>query len=74
MIRTTIDKLLYTAKVHTTGGRDGASRSSGGNLDVKLSTPGTACAGTNPEQLFAAGWSACFTLPLGGAEVVMVRP
>jgi lipoyl-dependent peroxiredoxin len=57
---TTVDKLLYTAKVHTTGGRDGASRSSDGNLDVKLSTPGTARAGTNPEQLFAAGWSACF--------------
>jgi Ohr subfamily peroxiredoxin len=57
---TTFDKLLYTAKVHTTGGRDGASRSSDGNLDVKLSTPGTARAGTNPEQLFAAGWSACF--------------
>jgi lipoyl-dependent peroxiredoxin len=56
----TIDKALYTAKVHTTGGRDGASRSSDGNLDVKLSTPGTNRAGTNPEQLFAAGWSACF--------------
>jgi Ohr subfamily peroxiredoxin len=57
---TTVDKLLYTAKVHTTGGRDGASRSSDGNLDVKLATPGTSRAGTNPEQLFAAGWSACF--------------
>jgi Ohr subfamily peroxiredoxin len=56
----TIDKVLYTAKVHTTGGRDGASRSSDGNLDVKLSTPGTNRPGTNPEQLFAAGWSACF--------------
>jgi osmotically inducible protein OsmC len=54
------DKVLYTAKTHTTGGRDGASRSSDGRLDVKLSTPGTAGAGTNPEQLFAAGWSACF--------------
>ncbi len=53
-------KLLYTAKTHTTGGRDGASRSSDGRLDVKLSTPGTAGQGTNPEQLFAAGWSACF--------------
>jgi Ohr subfamily peroxiredoxin len=60
MTMTTIDKVLYTAKVHTTGGRDGASRSSDGNLDVKLSTPGTNRAGTNPEQLFAAGWSACF--------------
>ena len=53
-------KLLYTAKTHTTGGRDGASQSSDGRLDVKLSTPGTAGKGTNPEQLFAAGWSACF--------------
>jgi Ohr subfamily peroxiredoxin len=57
---TTLDKVLYTAKVHATGGRDGASRSSDGNLDVKLSTPGTNRPGTNPEQLFAAGWSACF--------------
>src|SRR5215813_9592533 len=56
----TIDKVLYTAKVHTTGGRDGASRSSDGHLEVKLSTPGKGTAGTNPEQLFAAGWSACF--------------
>jgi lipoyl-dependent peroxiredoxin len=54
------EKLFYTAKTHTTGGRDGASRSSDGRLDAKLSTPGTAGTGTNPEQLFAAGWSACF--------------
>src|SRR5262245_57826860 len=51
---------VHTAKTHTTGGRDGASRSSDGRLDVKLSSPGTAGSGTNPEQLFAAGWSACF--------------
>ncbi len=56
----TFDKLLYTAKVHTTGGRDGASRSSDGRLDVKLLSPGAPGSGTNPEQLFAAGWSACF--------------
>ena len=57
----TLDKLLYTAKTHTTGGRDGgASRTSDGRLDVKLSIPGTPGSGTNPEQLFAAGWSACF--------------
>jgi Ohr subfamily peroxiredoxin len=56
----TLDKVLYTAKTHTTGGRDGASRTSDGRLDVDLSTPGTAGTGTNPEQLFAAGWSACF--------------
>jgi Ohr subfamily peroxiredoxin len=61
----TIDKVLYTAKTHTTGGRDGASRTSDGRLDVKLSTPGTSGAGTNPEQLFAAGWSACFMSAIG---------
>jgi osmotically inducible protein OsmC len=55
------DKVLYTAKAHTTGGRDnGASRTDDGHLDVKLSSPGTPGTGTNPEQLFAAGWSACF--------------
>jgi osmotically inducible protein OsmC len=55
------EKVVYTAKTHTTGGREnGASRTSDGLLDVKLSIPGTAGAGTNPEQLFAAGWSACF--------------
>jgi Ohr subfamily peroxiredoxin len=53
-------KTLYTAKTHTTGGRDGASRTSDGRLDVKLSSPGASGGGTNPEQLFAAGWSACF--------------
>jgi lipoyl-dependent peroxiredoxin len=55
-------KLLYTAKAHTTGGREGgASRTSDGRLDVKLTVPGTPGNGTNPEQLFAVGWSACFT-------------
>jgi Ohr subfamily peroxiredoxin len=54
-------KTTYTARTHTIGGRDnGASRSSDGHLDVRLSTPGSARIGTNPEQLFAAGWSACF--------------
>src|SRR5499426_1101633 len=54
-------KLLYTAKTHTTGGRTkGAARSSDGRLEVKLSVPGGPGDGTNPEQLFAAGWSACF--------------
>jgi len=60
-----IEKVLYTAKTHTTGGRDGASRTSDGRLDVKLSTPGTSANGTNPEQLFAAGWSACFMSAIG---------
>ena len=54
-------KVLYTAKAHTTGGREGgASRTSDGRLDVKLSVPGGPGEGTNPEQLFAVGWSACF--------------
>jgi organic hydroperoxide reductase OsmC/OhrA len=56
-----IEKVLYTAKAHTRGGRDGgAERTSDGRLDVKLSVPGTPGTGTNPEQLFAVGWSACF--------------
>ncbi|SDH21514.1 organic hydroperoxide resistance protein [Bosea robiniae] len=62
---TKIDKVLYTGRTHTTGGRDGASRSSDGRLDIKLSPPGNAGAGTNPEQLFAAGWSACFIGAIG---------
>jgi Ohr subfamily peroxiredoxin len=54
-------KVVYTAKTRTTGGREnGTSRSSDGRLDVRLSTPGSARIGSNPEQLFAAGWSACF--------------
>lgn len=55
-----VEKVLYTAKTHTTGGRDGASQSSDERLKVKLSSPGGPGEGTNPEQLFAAGWSACF--------------
>lgn len=53
-------KTLYTAHVHTIGGREGAAKSSDNQLDIKLATPGTNQSGTNPEQLFAAGWSACF--------------
>ena len=64
---TTIDQVVYTAKTHTTGGRDGASRTSDGRLDVRLSSPGTSGTGTNPEQLFAAGWSACFLGAMGVA-------
>jgi Ohr subfamily peroxiredoxin len=63
MVQTTIPggKLLYTARIHTTGGREkGSSRSSDGRLDVRLSVPGGPGSGTNPEQLLAAGWSACF--------------
>lgn len=55
-----LEKVLYTANAHTTGGRDGASRTDDGRLDVKLSSPGGTGTGTNPEQLFAAGYSACF--------------
>jgi len=57
----TLDKILYTAKAHTSGGREGgSSRTDDGRLDVKISLPGGPGAGTNPEQLFAAGWSTCF--------------
>jgi len=71
-----LDKLLYTAKTHTTGGRDGASRSSDGRLDVKLSSPGTAGTGTNPEQLFAVGWSACFmsAMALAASKMKVALP
>ncbi|MEG1279920.1 MAG: Ohr family peroxiredoxin, partial [Comamonas sp.] len=63
-----LDKVLYTAQAHTTGGREGASRSSDGKLDIKLTAPtGT---GTNPEQLFASGYSACF---LGAMKAVATR-
>ncbi len=68
-------KALYTGKTHTTGGRThGVARSSDGRLEVKLSTPGTSGAGTNPEQLFAAGWSACFEGAMqGAAKALKVR-
>jgi lipoyl-dependent peroxiredoxin len=62
-------KTLYTAKVRTTGGREGTSRSADGRLDIRLSTPGGPGGGTNPEQLFAAGWSACFE----GAMAIAAR-
>jgi lipoyl-dependent peroxiredoxin len=68
---TAIEKVIYTAKAHTTGGRDGgASRTSDGRLDVKLSVPGTSGTGTNPEELFAVGWSACF---LSALKIVAAR-
>ena len=60
---TVLDKVVYTAHAHTTGGRDGRSVSDDGLLDVKLNPPkamGGGGTGTNPEQLFAAGYSACF--------------
>ncbi|MDB5389812.1 MAG: peroxiredoxin, Ohr subfamily [Planctomycetaceae bacterium] len=64
-------KVVYTAKCHTTGGRDGgSSRTSDGRLDVKFSLPGTVSSGTNPEQLFAVGWSACF---ISAMEIATAR-
>lgn len=69
-----LDKVLYTAHATTTGGRDGRSVSSDNVLDIKLSTPrelgGAGGDGTNPEQLFAAGYSACF---IGALKVVAGR-
>lgn len=65
-LRQQTGKVLYTAKTHTTGGREnGVSRSSDGRLEVKLSSPGSKGTGTNPEQMFAAGWSACFEGAIG---------
>ncbi len=64
---TPLEKVLYTAHAHTTGGRDGQSKSDDGRLNVTLSSPGGAGTGTNPEQLFAAGYSACF---LGAMKAV----
>ncbi len=58
-----VEKVVYQAHATSTGGRDGSTRSSDGLLDVKLSVPkemGGAGGGVNPEQLFAAGYSACF--------------
>jgi osmotically inducible protein OsmC len=60
-------KVLYTGVTHTTGGRTGESKSSDGQLDIILSSPGSNRPGTNPEQLFAAGWSACFIGAMGKA-------
>ena len=66
-----LEKVLYTATATSTGGREGTSKSSDGVLDVKLTTPkelgGNGAVGTNPEQLFAAGYSACF---IGAMKVV----
>ena len=63
-----LEKVLYTAKSHTTGGRDGgASLTDDGRLDIKFVSPGKPGNGTNPEQLFAAGWSACFLGAMGVA-------
>ena len=61
-----VTNVRYTAKTHTSGGRrGGVSRSDDGRLDLKFSAPGVPGTGTNPEQLFAAGWSACFISAMG---------
>lgn len=59
-----MNKVLYTGKTHTTGGREGLAISNDEQLQIKLGTPGSG-KGTNPEQLFAAGWSACFIGAMG---------
>lgn len=64
---TKLDQVLYTGRTHTSGGREGAARSDDGRLDIQLSPPGSRGIGTNPEQLFAAGWSACFIGAMGRA-------
>jgi lipoyl-dependent peroxiredoxin len=66
-----LEKVTYTAKAHTTGGREGGSRTDDGRLDVKLSRPGAPGTGTNPEQLFAAGYSACFLSALKAVAAKM---
>lgn len=62
-----IDTVVYTGKTRTTGGRHGQSRSSDGRLAIELSPIGSNGPGTNPEQLFGAGWSACFLSAIGKA-------
>ncbi len=66
----TLDKVVYTARTHTNGGREnGHARSDDDHLDVRFTTPGKG-GGTNPEQLFAAGYSACF---IGALKAVAAR-
>ena len=69
-----LDKILYTAHATSTGGREGTSKSSDGALEVRLSTPkelgGAGGPGTNPEQMFAAGYSACF---IGAIKAVAAK-
>ena len=67
---TSLDKVLYTAHAHTVGGRDGSSRTDDGRLDIKLTPPGQPGNGTNPEQLFAAGYAACF---MGAMKAVSAK-
>ncbi len=72
------EKILYTAHATSSGGREGSSKSDDGALDVKLTTPkglgGNGAAGTNPEQLFAAGYSACFLGAMKHVAMVQKTP
>ena len=67
-------QVLYTARTRTTGGREGRGQSDDGRLDVQLGSPGSSRPGTNPEQLFAVGWSACFIGAMGlAAQAIGVK-
>ena len=72
------EKILYTAHATSTGGRDGSSKTDDGILDVKLTTPkglgGNGAPGTNPEQLFAAGYSACFIGAMKHVAMIQKTP
>ncbi|CAI8815958.1 organic hydroperoxide resistance protein [Chryseobacterium sp. IT-36CA2] len=71
-----ISKVLYSGKVVVTGGRDGKAKSNDEKLDIELTSPGAKGNGTNPEQLMAAGWSACFigAMQLGASKMKISLP
>lgn len=71
-----ISKVLYSGNVFVTGGRNGEAKSSDGKLDIELTSPGSKGNGTNPEQLLAAGWSACFigAMHLGASKTGITLP
>jgi Ohr subfamily peroxiredoxin len=71
-----ISKVLYSGNVVVTGGRNGEAKSSDGKLDIELTSPGSKGNGTNPEQLLAAGWSACFigAMHLASAKIGITLP
>jgi osmotically inducible protein OsmC len=71
-----ISKVLYSGNVVVTGGRNGEAKSNDGKLNIELTSPGTKGNGTNPEQLLAAGWSACFigAMHLGASKTGVILP
>lgn len=71
-----ISKVLYSGNVVVTGGRNGEAKSSDGKLSIELTSPGSKGNGTNPEQLLAAGWSACFigAMHLGAVKMAVTLP